>query len=266
VPPPEQRCHSSFLISWPSGVFAAEKIVEDSLDLAKLVEAFAKLADTWRKWGRSRCRSLPRCFSWWWRCWPLDLENNKVAVSREPFVVVPNAKILPFVNYGERSRTLHHQPEGRLTWTTAWKTAFASAAMRSGPHMATCTAKPSSTGLQPNGKCWRHRRPSSPANQIRRKSHGPPHVRRPPERSRGPVDARVFRLPVTRNAPCITRNVPHLRRARSISRKANMTRQRRPGGTKFRTACRASVPSTARSSSMGSPRDLALSTRRPFST
>jgi hypothetical protein len=97
-------------------------------------------------------------------------------------------------------------PEGPLTWTRAWKTAFASAPMRSGPDMATCTAKPSSTGSQPNGKCWRHRRPSSPANQIRRRSHGPPDVRRPPERSRGPVDARVFRLPVTRNAPCIPRN------------------------------------------------------------
>jgi hypothetical protein len=89
--------------------------------------------------------------------------------------------------YGERSRTIHHQPRRRLTWTRAWKTAFASAPMRSGPHMVACTAKPSSTGLRPNGKCWRRRRPSSPANQIRRRSHGQPRVRRPPERSRGPI-------------------------------------------------------------------------------
>ena len=77
----------------------------------------------------------------------------------------------------------------RLTWTRAWKTAFANAPMRCGPHMAACTVKPSSTGLRPNGKCWRHRRPCSPANQIRRRSHGHPHVRRPRERSRGPADA-----------------------------------------------------------------------------
>jgi len=79
-------------------------------------------------------------------------------------------------------------PEGRLTWTRAWKTAFASAPMRSGPRVAACTAKPSSTGLRPKGKCWRHRRPCSPANQLRRRNHGRPHVP-PPERSRGPADA-----------------------------------------------------------------------------
>ena len=82
-------------------------------------------------------------------------------------------------------------PKGRLTWTRAWKTAFANAPMRCGPHMGAWTAKPSSTGLRPNGKCWQHRRRSSPANQIRTRSHGRPHVRRPPERSRG-LDARIY--------------------------------------------------------------------------
>jgi len=80
-------------------------------------------------------------------------------------------------------------PEGRLTWTRAWKSAFANAPMRSGPNMVAWTAKPSSTGLRPNEKCWRPRRPSLPANQIRTRSHGRQHVRKPPERSRGPADA-----------------------------------------------------------------------------
>ena len=66
--------------------------------------------------------------------------------------------------------------------------------MRSGPHMAVCTANPSSIGLRPNGKYWRHRSPWLPANQPRRRHHGGPHVRRPrPERSRGPADARPSR-------------------------------------------------------------------------
>jgi len=112
------------------------------------------------------------------RMWPISTRVNK-----------PENDDPPFVNYAERSRRLHHQPAGRLTWIRAWKTAFASAPMRCGPHMAACTVKPSSTGLRPNGKCWRHRRPYSPANQVRRRSHGRPHVRRPPERSRGPADA-----------------------------------------------------------------------------
>jgi hypothetical protein len=76
-------------------------------------------------------------------------------------------------------------PEGRLTWTRAWKIAFANAPMKYGQHMAAGTAKPSSTGLRPKGKCWRHRRSSSPANQLQRRSHGSPQVRRPPEHSRG---------------------------------------------------------------------------------
>src|SRR5215471_18899327 len=80
-------------------------------------------------------------------------------------------------------------PEGLLTWNRAWKTAFANAPMKCGPHMAACTAKRSSTGLRPNGNSWRHRRQSSPANQIRRRTHGRPHVRRPPERSWGLADA-----------------------------------------------------------------------------
>src|SRR6266404_3806922 len=38
---------------------------------------------------------------------------------------------LPSINYAERSRRLHHQQSGPLTWTTASKTAFASALTRS---------------------------------------------------------------------------------------------------------------------------------------
>src|SRR5262245_43673966 len=80
-------------------------------------------------------------------------------------------------------------PEGLLTWTRAWRTAFANAPMKCGPHMAACTAKRSSTGLRPNGKCWRHRRPASQAHQIRRRTHGRPPDRRPPARSRRLADA-----------------------------------------------------------------------------
>jgi hypothetical protein len=49
--------------------------------------------------------------------------------------------------------------------------------------------KRSSTGLRLKGNSWRHRWQFSPANQIRRRIHGRPHVRRPPERSRGLADA-----------------------------------------------------------------------------
>jgi hypothetical protein len=112
--------------------------------------------------------------------------------SRSSLCLMPN---FSFVNCGERSRTRHISPKGRLTWTGAWKTAFASAPMRCGPHMAACTAKPSSIGLRPNGKCWRHRRPPSPADRPRKRSAHRLHIRRPPERSRGPADA----TPTTRS-------------------------------------------------------------------
>src|SRR6266576_3246440 len=73
---------------------------------------------------------------------------------------------------------------GRFKWIRAWKTAFASARTRSGPHMVACTAKPISIGLQPSGKSWRHQRPRSPVNRPRKRSDARLHVRRLPERSR----------------------------------------------------------------------------------
>ncbi len=96
---------------------------------------------------------------------------------------------LPSVNYAERSRRLHRQQSGPLTWTTASKTAFASALTRSGPHMAMCTAKPISIGLRPSGKSWRHLRPRSPANPPRKRCAGRLHVRKPPRTLRGPAKA-----------------------------------------------------------------------------
>jgi hypothetical protein len=106
----------------------------------------------------------------------------------------PGPKILPFVNYAERSRKLHHQQAGRLTWIRAWKTAFANAPTKSGPHMTACTAKPISIGFRPNGKSWRHQRPRSPTNQLQKRSDGRLHVRRPPERSRRTSHPRCQRL------------------------------------------------------------------------
>jgi hypothetical protein len=108
--------------------------------------------------------------------------REQMSLPRSPFLAVPNAKLYPSLTMLSDQERSIISPEGRLTWTRTWKIAFA--------HMAAYTAKPSSIGLRPNGKCWRHRRPSWPANQIRRRSHGRPHVRRPPpERSRGPADA-----------------------------------------------------------------------------
>jgi hypothetical protein len=100
-----------------------------------------------------------------------------------------NAKFYPSLTMVRDQERSIISPEGRLTWTGAWKSAFANAPMRSGPNMVAWTAKPSSTGLRPNEKCWRPRRPSLPANRIPTRSHGRQHVRKPPERSRGPADA-----------------------------------------------------------------------------
>jgi hypothetical protein len=95
-------------------------------------------------------------------------------------------------------------------------TAFANAPMKCGRHMAACTAKPSSTGLRPNGNYWRHRRQSSPANQIRRSAHGCPHVRRPPERSPGLADA----ADLTRDARPCSAAISTTGRLRSRTRQA----------------------------------------------
>jgi hypothetical protein len=110
------------------------------------------------------------------------------------FLFQRNLKVLKFMHNRRPASELSLYGQGPLI-----KRAFANAPMKCGPHMAACTAKRISTGLRPNGKCWRHRRQSSPANQIRRRTHGRPHVRRPPERSRGLADA----ADLTRDAsPC----------------------------------------------------------------
>src|SRR5215831_13636088 len=84
----------------------------------------------------------------------------------------------------------HHPPDQDVfKWIRAWKTAFASARTRSGPHMVACTATPISIGLQPSGKSWRHQRPRSPVNRPRKRSDGRLYVRRLPERSRWPANA-----------------------------------------------------------------------------
>jgi hypothetical protein len=75
------------------------------------------------------------------------------------------------------------------TWIRAPKTAFASARMKSGPHMVACTAKPISIGLQPSEKSWRHQRLRSPVNRPRKRSDGHLYVLRLPERSRWPANA-----------------------------------------------------------------------------
>jgi hypothetical protein len=45
--------------------------------------------------------------------------------AKEPSLVVCNSKILPFVNYGERSRTLHHQARRTSHMDQSLETEFA---------------------------------------------------------------------------------------------------------------------------------------------
>jgi hypothetical protein len=112
-----------------------------------------------------------------------------VGEMRNPSKPLLAPNIYPLLTMLGGSRRLHHQSAGRFKWIRAWKTAFASARTRSGPHMVACTAKPISIGLQPSGKSWRHQRPRSPANRPLKRHPGRLHVRRPPERSRWPANA-----------------------------------------------------------------------------
>src|SRR5262249_27735380 len=83
-------------------------------------------------------------------------DSQGAVPAEEPFVVVSSAKFYSsFIMVRHQERSVKAQKDSPV---------FASALMRSGPHMAVCTANPSSIGLRPNGKYWRHRSPCLPAN------------------------------------------------------------------------------------------------------